>query len=120
MALTAMLLGLIGGLLGLVIGVGLDSINAGPHAVVMAFHDLTAVKIASVAVPIAAMVGGAIARAKPLIGAVFMVLGTAGMGMLFNNDYPTQLAVAACALGAMLAILAGSRQQEAAAAAARM
>ena len=43
-----------------------------------------------------------------------LVLGTAGMALVFNNDYPTQLAVSACAIGAMLAILAGARQPAAA------
>ena len=109
MAFIAALLGIVGGLVGLTVGVGLDTIEAGPKAITMLFTDLTAVKLASIAIPMASLVGGIVSRAKPLIGGVLMLLGAGGMAIIFEIDYPTELAVAASGIGAMMAIYANSR-----------
>jgi hypothetical protein len=114
MAFIAALLGIVGGIVGLTIGVGLDTIQAGPNAITIFFADLTAVKFASVAIPLASLVGGIVSRAKPLIGGVLMLLGAGGMAIIFEIDYPTELAVAASGIGAMMAIYANSRVSESA------
>ena len=109
MAFIAAILGIVGGLVGLTVGIGLDTIIAGPTAITMLFADLTAVKFASVAIPLASLVGGIVSRGKPLIGGVLMLLGAAGMAIIFEIDYSMELAVAASAIGAMMAIYANSR-----------
>lgn len=109
MALIAAILGIVGGLIGLSVGVGLDMIHAGPTAITLSFADLTAIKVASVAIPLASLVGGIVSRAKPLIGGVLMLLGAGGMAIIFPIDYAMELAVAASGIGAMMTIYANSR-----------
>ncbi len=109
MAFIAALLGIVAGIVGLTVGIGLDHIQAGPTAITLLFADLTAVKLASVAIPMASLVGGIVSRAKPLIGGVLMLLGAGGMAIIFEIDYPTELAVASSGIGAMMAIYANSR-----------
>jgi hypothetical protein len=109
MAVLGLLLGIIGGLVGLAVGIGLDQIYAGPTAVVVAFFDLSAVKLAGVVIPLAAIVGGMVSRSRPLIGGVLMIVGGAGMALVFEIDDVMELAVLSCMIGAMMVILAGAR-----------
>jgi hypothetical protein len=72
-----MILGIIGGLYGLSIGLfgyGLGALAGAGGAAHAGFFQFI-----SLAIPIASIVGGAIVKAKPMVGAGLMLLSAAGM-----------------------------------------
>jgi hypothetical protein len=99
-------LGIIGGLVALLyglIGYGLGSLadvgEAGAGA---------GLKIVSLGLPIAALVGAGMVMAKPIIGAALMGIAAVGLVLILGFNFFSLIPVVLIGLGALLGFLASS------------
>lgn len=109
MRTSAMVIGLLGGLMGVVIGIvgfALGDWVAGSDANVG-----TIIKVVSVAVPLAALIGAAIVRGRPLIGAVLMLASAVALAVLTDFGAYGYITIALLGLAGLLGLLGmrGSR-----------
>ncbi len=112
----AFLFGLVGGVLGLALGLGIDVSN--PDAVRAAIMSVLAVlNKPSFTIPAISVLGALAAGSLPLIGGVLMLIGGGSMALIFDINYLSGTAIACSALGAAIAIYAGSKRPVAATAA---
>jgi hypothetical protein len=100
MATAALILGILGGLFGLF--VGLFGYGIGAIAGVGGFQ------IISIAIPIAALVGGGMAKANPAVGGGLMLASTIGMLWIFGFNFFTAIPVVLTGVGGALALMAAS------------
>jgi hypothetical protein len=100
MLVGALILGILGGVFGL--GVGLFGYALGGIAGQGLFQ------LVSIAIPIVSIVGGGMAKAKPVIGGILMLLSAAGMIWLFGFNFFTAIAIILSGIGGALALLAAS------------
>jgi hypothetical protein len=100
MLIGALILGLLGGIFGLLIG--LFGYTLGGIA------GAGALQIVSMAVPIASIVGGGMAKAKPLIAGVLMLLSAIGMLLVFGFNFFTAIPLILSAVGGALALVAAN------------
>lgn len=112
---AALVLGLIGGIVGMIVGffgygwaefgswfventgVGADQIGTP--------EEQQEAKIVSLAAPILGIAGGAMARSQPLVGAVLMLASAYGMYWGFGFGVFTMFPIAMCALGGLLGLV---------------
>jgi len=115
---AALVLGIIGGILGMIVGffgygyvTFIDQFGEVPDLASQVDNpDL--IRTASIVSPILALAGGAMARARALWGGVFMLLSAAGMYYAFGFGVFTMFPIALCGLGGVLAIAAGRPDEE--------
>jgi len=107
MKVGSLVLGIIGGLIALIfglVGYGIGSMadvgEAGAGAIL---------KILSLGLPIAALIGAGIVITKPIIGAALMGLAAVGLVLILGFNFFSLLPVVLLGLGALLGFL-GSQQ----------
>lgn len=115
---AALVLGIIGGILGMIVGffgygyvTFIDQFGEVPD-LARQVDNPDLIKTASIVSPILALAGGAMARARALWGGVFMLLSAAGMYYAFGFGVFTMFPIALCGLGGLLAIAAGRPDEE--------
>ncbi len=99
----AMICGIIGGLLGIVIG----TFGAGVGALASAAGNSSGelLQFISLAIPIASIAGGALTRANGILAALLMAASAIGMVSVFGVNVFTSIPLALSAIGALLAYL---------------
>jgi len=110
---AALVLGLIGGIVGMIVGF----FSYGYTQAVEHFGEIEGlaeqvarvevIRAASLLSPLLAIAGGAMARARALWGGVLMLLSTAGMYYAFGFNVFTMFPIAFVGLGGVLALAAG-------------
>jgi hypothetical protein len=98
----ALVLGIIGGLVALLyglIGYGLGSLAEGAGLL----------KLLSIALPVAALSGAGMVKAKPIIGAVLMAIAAIGFVLILGFNFFSLIPVVLLGLGALLGFL-GSQE----------
>lgn len=97
MKVGALVVGIIGGLVALlygVVGYGFGSMG-----------DAGDVKLVSVGLPVAAIVGAGLVMAKPIVGAVLMAIAAAGFIVIFGFNFFSLIPVVLLGIGALLGFL---------------
>ena len=110
---AALVLGIIGGILGMIVGffgygyvTFIDQFGEVPDLASQVDNpDL--IKAASIVAPILGLAGGAMARARALWGGIFLLLSAAGMYYAFGFGVFTMFPIAFAGLGGVLGIAAG-------------
>ena len=115
---AALVLGLIGGILSLIVGffvygysVFIDWFGEIPD-VAHQLDNPQLLKAVAFIAPLLAIAGGAMARARALWGGVLMLLSAAGILYAFGFGVFTMFPIAFCGLGGVLAIAAGRPDEE--------
>jgi hypothetical protein len=115
---AALVLGIIGGILGMIVGffgygyvTFIDTFGEVPD-LARQVDNPDLIKAASIVSPILALAGGAMARARALWGGIFLLLSAAGMYYAFGFGVFTMFPIALCGLGGVLAIAAGRPDEE--------
>jgi hypothetical protein len=115
---AALVLGIIGGILGMIVGffgygyvTFIDTFGEVPD-IASQVDNPDLIKAASIISPILALAGGAMARARALWGGIFLLLSAAGMYYAFGFGVFTMFPIALCGLGGLLAIAAGRPDEE--------
>lgn len=114
---AAMILGIIGGIVGMIVGffgyafVWLteefpETADAAQEAGVLgAIENPMLIKVLAMISPILAIAGGAMAPSRPAIAAILLVLSPIGMYVGFGFDLFTMFPIGMCALAGLLAVL---------------
>lgn len=110
---AALVLGIIGGLIGILVGF----FSYGYTELVDKFGEVDGmfeqvdnvelIRYASFFAPLLAIAGGAMAKARALWGGVLLLISAAGMYHAFHFNVFTMFPIGFCALGGLLAIAAG-------------
>ncbi|MFV1877303.1 hypothetical protein [Nioella sp.] len=115
---AALVLGIIGGMLGMIVGffgygyvTFIDTFGEVPD-IASQVENPDLIKAASIISPILALAGGAMARARALWGGIFLLMSAAGMYYAFGFGVFTMFPIALCGLGGVLAIAAGRPDEE--------
>lgn len=115
---AALVLGIIGGILGMIVGffgygyvTFIDTFGEVPD-IASQVENPDLIKAASIISPILALAGGAMARARALWGGIFLLMSAAGMYYAFGFGVFTMFPIALCGLGVLLAIAAGRPDEE--------
>ncbi|MEJ6392337.1 hypothetical protein V8J82_03665 [Gymnodinialimonas sp. 2305UL16-5] len=115
---AALVLGLIGGILAMIVGffvygytVFIDWFGEIPD-LARQVDDVQTSRLVSFLAPILAIAGGAMARARALWGGVLMLLASAAIYVGLGFSVFTMFPIAMCALGGLLAIAAGRPDEE--------
>jgi len=115
---AALVLGIIGGLLGMIVGffgygyvTFIDWYGEVPD-LARQVENPNLIRAASLIAPILALAGGAMARARALWGGVFLLISAAGMYYAFGFGVFTMFPIALCGLGGILALAAGKPDEE--------
>ena len=108
---AALILGIVGGLWGMLVGF----FSYGYTEVIARYGDLGGahqvqnpelIRMVSLAAPVLAIAGGAMARARNGLAGVLLLLAAAGMFHAFGFNVFTMFPIAMCGLGGVLALLA--------------
>src|SRR6056297_3719338 len=115
---AALVLGIIGGCLMLIVGF----FSFGYTEFIREFGEIEGlaeavdreglIRMVSFLAPILAIAGGAMARARALWGGILMLLAAAGIYHALGFGVFTMFPIAYCALGGLLAIAAGKPDEE--------
>lgn len=99
----ALVLGIIGGLVALLyglVGYGLGSLASMGQA-----GSGTGVKLLSIGLPIAALIGAGMVKAKPVVGAALMTITAIGFVLILGFNFFSLIPVVLLGLGALLGFL---------------
>lgn len=99
----ALVLGIIGGLVSLIyglLGYGMGSIFDAGQA-----GAGTGAKLLSIGLPVAALVGAGMVKAKPVIGAALMAIAAIGFVLILGFNFFSLIPVVLLGLGALLGFL---------------
>jgi len=109
---AALVLGIIGGIVGMIVGffaygytVFIDWFGEMPDLAEQV-DDVTLIRAASLLAPLLAIAGGAMARSQAMLGGALLIAAAAGMYMAFQFNMFTMFPIAFCALGGVLALAA--------------
>jgi drug/metabolite transporter (DMT)-like permease len=105
---AALMLGIIGGIIGMIVGFfsyGFTEI-ADKFDLVDQVENVTRTRAASLLAPILAIAGGAMARARPKIGGGLLILSAGGMFWGFGFNAATMFPIAMVGVGGVLALAA--------------
>ncbi|MGR3289774.1 MAG: hypothetical protein ACU0C9_01065 [Paracoccaceae bacterium] len=109
---AALMLGIIGGLVGMIVGFFsygytefIDWFGEVPD-IAEQVDNVRLVRMAGLFAPLLAIAGGAMARSRAMIGGVLMLISAAGMFAGFGFGVFTMFPIAMCALGGVLALTA--------------
>lgn len=115
---AALVLGLIGGVLAMIVGffvygysVFIDWFGEIPDLAYQLDNPQLLKTVAFIA-PLLAIAGGAMARARALWGGILMLVAAAGILYAFGFGVFTMFPIAFCGLGGVLAIAAGRPDEE--------
>lgn len=115
---AALVLGLIGGLIGMLVGFFsygyVEFVNWFGEVpdVASQVENPGLIQATSLVAPILAIAGAAMARARALWGGIALLLAAGGMFYAFNFNVFTMFPIAMCALAGLLAIAAGKPDEE--------
>ena len=110
---AALMLGIIGGLIAMVVGFfgfGYTEVvraHAGVGEALGTFENEDLVRVASFLAPLLAIAGGAMARMRALWGGALLLLSAALMYYAFGFGVFTMFPIGFCAVGGLLALVAG-------------
>jgi len=110
MKVGALVLGIIGGLVALLyglVGYGLGSLADEGHA-----GSGMMAKLLSLALPIAALVGAGMVKAKPVIGAALMAVAALGFVLILGFNFLSLIPTVLLGIGALLGFM-GSQEEDA-------
>ncbi|RMA41132.1 MULTISPECIES: hypothetical protein [Rhodobacterales] len=115
---AALVLGIIGGVLGMIVGFFVY----GYVAFIEYFGEVPDLarqvdrpelfQTVAILAPLLAVAGGAMARARALWGGVLLLISAAGMYHAFGFNVATMFPIAFCGLGGVLALAAGRPDEE--------
>lgn len=117
---AAMILGVLGGLIGAVVGFfgylfawfdeNFEQVTDAAREAGLGEGILepSLLKVLSIAAPILAIAGGAMAPSRPVIAAVFLAAATGGMYYAFGFGLFTGFPLTMCGVAALLAMLGGA------------
>lgn len=110
---SALILGIIGGIWGMVVGffgygytVVMQNYGTQLSGVAAQVHNVALVQAASLIAPILAIAGGAMARSRNMIAGVLLLTSAGGMQIAFGFGVFTMFPIAMCVLGGILALAA--------------
>ncbi|WP_334192554.1 hypothetical protein [Pararhodobacter sp.] len=115
---AALVLGIVGGLIAMVVGFfgyGYTVLTETHAEVAQAFgvvDDASLVRLASFAAPLLAIAGGAMARARALWGGIMLLASAGLMYAAFGFGVFTMFPIGFCAVAGLLAIAAGRPDEE--------
>src|SRR5262245_17401125 len=101
MLTAALILGVLGGAFGMAIGL----LGYGTAVDVAGADAAVALRVVSIAIPAAGLLGGAFAREKSIIGGTLMLLSAGSMGLCFGYDRFTAVPMVLSGLGAVSAFV---------------
>ncbi len=104
MLIGALVLGILGGLFGLLIGLAGYTLGG-----IAGSGGLQAV---SMAIPIVSIIGGAMAKTKPMVAGSLMVLSSIGMFSVFGFNFFTAIPLVLSAAGGLLAVTGMSEAKQ--------
>lgn len=99
----ALILGIIGGLIALLyglVGYGIGSLGSATGT-----EGSGVVMLVSIALPLAALIGAGMVKAKPAIGAALMAIGAIGFVLILGFNFFSLIPVVLLGLGALLGFL---------------
>lgn len=99
----AMALGIIGGVIGLLIGI--FGYTLGGLAGMAGMEGAWMVQAAVIGLPVASIVGGAMAKSRPIIAAVLMAASAIALLAIFGFGFLSAIPIALSGAGAVLAVL---------------
>lgn len=105
---AALLLGVIGGIIGMIVGVfsyGFTEL-ADALDLIDQVDNVARIRAVSLLSPILAIAGGGMARARPLLGGGLLLLSAAGMYWGFGFNFATMFPIAMVGTGGVLALAA--------------
>ncbi|MDK3018072.1 hypothetical protein [Pseudodonghicola flavimaris] len=115
---AALVLGLIGGIVGMIVGffsygytVAVDHFGE-VDGFFQQVGNVDLIRVTSILSPLLAIAGGAMARARALVGGILMLFSTAGMYYAFGFNVFTMFPIAFVGLGGVLAVAAGKPDEE--------
>ncbi|MGD9862409.1 MAG: hypothetical protein AB7S99_04265 [Pseudodonghicola sp.] len=110
---AALVLGVIAGIVGMIVGffsygytVFIDHFGEF-DGLAEQVGDVEVIRAASLLSPLLAIAGGAMARARALVGGILLLLSAAGMYYAFGFNVFTMFPIAFAGLGGVLAVAAG-------------
>jgi hypothetical protein len=106
MSTAALILGILGGVFGLF--VGLFGYAVGGIAGASGQSGAGLLQLISMAIPIASLVGGGIAKANAVVAGILMLLSAVGMLLLFGFNFFTAIPVVLSGVGGLLALMAAN------------
>lgn len=115
---AALILGIIGGLLAMIVGFfsyGYTVLTETHQEVSQFFgqvHDVQMIRLASFLGPLLAIAGGAMARVRALWGGVLMLVAAGLLYMAFGFGVFTMFPIGFCLVGGLLAVAAGKPDEE--------
>ena len=101
----ALVLGIIGGLIALIYGLVGYGIGSFFGAIGADQQGTSMAKLVSIALPVAALIGAGMVKAKPVIGAALMAVGAIGFVLILGFNFFTLIPVVLLGLGAILGFL---------------
>ena len=110
---AALILGIIGGLLAMIVGFfsyGYTVLTESHHEVSQFFgpvRDVQMIRLASFLGPLLAIAGGAMARVRALWGGALMLVSAGLMYMAFGFGVFTMFPIGFCLVGGLMALAAG-------------
>lgn len=114
---AAMVLGIVAGLIGMIVGFfGYGYVEAVRHfgaidGIAEQVDNPALIQTASIAAPLLAIVGGAMAHARALIAGAFLLLSAAGMYFAFGFGVFTMFPIAFAGVAGLLGLAAGQPDQ---------
>jgi hypothetical protein len=105
MSTAALILGILGGLFGLV--VGFFGYAAGGVVGAASGTSLVLYQLVSMAIPIASLVGGGLAKVNAFAAGALMLLSAVGMLLVFGLNFFTFLPLVLSGIGGVLVLLSG-------------
>lgn len=115
---AALVLGIIGGLIGMLVGFfSFGYVEAVQHfgeidGVAEQVENADLIQAMSIISPMLAIAGGAMARARALWGGLLLVVSSVGMYVAFGFNVFTMFPIAFAGVGGVLAVAAGKPDEE--------
>jgi uncharacterized membrane protein len=106
---AALILGIIGGIVGMIVGFfsfGYTELAERFDNVVDQVENVRMIRVGSFLAPLLAIAGGAMARSRNVSAGAMMLISAAGMYYVFGFNFATMFPIGMCALGGLLALLA--------------
>lgn len=115
---AALVLGIIGGLIGMLVGFfSFGYVEAVQHfgeidGVAEQVDNADLIQVTSIVSPMLAIAGGAMARARALWGGLLLLVSSVGMYVAFGFNVFTMFPIAFAGVGGVLAVAAGKPDEE--------
>lgn len=110
---AALVLGIIGGVVGMIVGFFsygwtevVDFVNEEAPDVLTQVENVGLIRFMALFAPLLAIAGGAMARSRAMVAGVLLLLSAAGMYYAFHFNAFTMFPIAMCGLGGVLALAA--------------